>query len=88
MEQKCGKTRTLGVCDRIKEVRGSMKMTQLGMAKALGWSRRRYVEVESGRGRLSLEELGRIIDLLGLVAVLMDIGYLRGVLPPSGEKDV
>jgi DNA-binding XRE family transcriptional regulator len=85
MAKKSGKTVTNGICRQLKDRRGFLKRTQGDMAKSLGWSRRRYVSVEGGSGRMSMGEMLVLCEMFKVKVVLVGNEY---VLPASGEKDV
>ena len=61
----------MNVTLRIIEARKRLKMTQDDVGKFMGMSRRRYMGVEKGVGRVSLEELGILCRRLGLVVVVL-----------------
>ena len=62
----------------IKTARKSVKLTQAEAAKSLGMCRDRYVNIEAGRGKLSIVELNKLLQLIDLQIVIVDKKLMYG----------
>lgn len=68
--------------NRIKALRNMNKLTQEQVADQVGISRQKYVRIENGTNRITLDILSKVSEVLGIT-----VGDITNVLDKDGENN-